>query len=389
MIARVRALPPRETLLAAVLIGVLTAVLFATLRASQPAAIASYSTYDADSGGARAWYELLEREGLHVERFERQALFLDRSLALLVWLDPLAFDPRQRVPSRAELTALESWVRGGGTFVYVGVDNDAARERVLKLPFARSQKGTHGRPVVAPALRAFGVDALSDPSDMRWKVGPGKTVLLADARGPLAVRYAYGRGRVVAVVDRDLFSNAGIGVGERARLAYALIAAEKPATIAFDETPHGFLVPQHWWEIVPRSFVIAVVLALLALAIGVVGAAVRLGPPILPRPRDDVTTSDFIAALASLLRVGRAQRSALQVASESTTASLARRFGLGDRATAQDVAAHIERDDDRRAFQAMREIADNGYPDDSNLVRGVALAQRLRKDLAPYADRHR
>jgi hypothetical protein len=37
----------------------------------------------------------------------------------------------------------------------------------------------------------------------------------------------------------------------------------------------------------------------------------------------------------------------------------------------------------------MREIADNGYPDDSNLVRGVALAQRLRKDLAPYADRHR
>jgi hypothetical protein len=89
------------------------------------------------------------------------------------------------------------------------------------------------------------------------------------------------------------------------------------------------------------------------------------------------------------LRVGRAQRSALQVASDSTTASLARRFGLGDRATAQDVAAHIERDDDRRAFQAMRAIAENGYPDDSNLVRGVALAQRLRKDLAPHADRHR
>ncbi len=389
MIARLRALPPRETLLAAVLIGILAAILFATQRASQQTAIASYSTYDADSGGARAWYELLEREGLHVERFERQALFLDRSLPLLVWLDPLEFDLRQRVPTKAETTALETWVRNGGTFVYVGVDNGAARSGILKLPAARSRTGAHDRPVVAPALRAFGVGAISDTSDMRWNVGPGKTVLLGDARGALAVRYTYGRGRVIAVVDRDLFSNAGIGVGERARLAYALIAAEKPATVAFDETTHGFLVPQHWWEIAPRALVIAVLIALVTLAVGIVGAAVRLGPPLLPKPRDDVTTRDFIAALASLLRVGRAQRSALQVASDSTTASLARRFGLGDRATAQDVAAHIERDDDRRAFQAMRAIAENGYPDDSNLVRGVALAQRLRKDLAPHADRHR
>jgi hypothetical protein len=332
---------------------------------------------------------LYAREGLAVDRFERQAVFLDDSIATLVWIEPLDFDPAQRVPSEAENKALLAWVGAGGKFLYIGHDNGAARQGYLRLPPAREVRAAHGRAYVDPSLRALGIGPIAADGDLRFAPRAHQHVLLADARGAIVVRYPYGRGLVTAVVDEDLFSNDGIGRGDRARLAYALAALPHASPLAFEESTHGYFVPEHWWQVAPRAFVVSVIVALVALAIAAIGAAIRFGPPVLPVPRDDATTSDFIGVLAGLLRAGGARRNALVTAADSTTRALARSFGLGDRATAQDVAARIERADVRAEYQAMLAVAYNGFPDDRNLVRGVALAQRLRKDHAAHVDRRR
>src|ERR1700730_18908705 len=44
----------------------------------------SMSTYDAASGGYRAWYALLQQEGVRVERFERRPAVLDASVDVYV-----------------------------------------------------------------------------------------------------------------------------------------------------------------------------------------------------------------------------------------------------------------------------------------------------------------
>jgi hypothetical protein len=44
----------------------------------------TYSTFDAHAGGFRAWYQLLERMNVPVERFEERAGLLDASTRALV-----------------------------------------------------------------------------------------------------------------------------------------------------------------------------------------------------------------------------------------------------------------------------------------------------------------
>ena len=389
---RLRPLWRAETLALVLSIAVLVVLSQWTKRASAPQPLASYSSYDADSGGTRALFELLQHEGMRVDRFENRALFLDKSLETLVWIEPLEFDPNQRVPTDAEVKAIEAWVRAGGTFLYVGHDSGAARRHVLQLPLASDVAKKTRQPFVDPLLSNAGVRSVADGSGLRWTSGGGSTghrVLLSDAYGVLVERYPYGHGTVTAVVDEDLFSNEGIAVGDRPRLAYALAALKPNGTIAFEEATHGYFVPEHWWQVAPRPLVIAVLVALVALAIAGIGAAVRLGPPLIANVRDDASTSDFIGALAGLLANGRARRDAMLTAANSTTRALARSFGLGDGATADDVAARIDRDDMRRDYATMLAVTSNGFPDDRNLVRGVALAQELRKEYAAHVDRRR
>jgi hypothetical protein len=387
MLERLRALPRTEIVVLTLAIAVLA--LFAVLDklAKEPAPPASYSSYDADSGGTRALYELLGREGLREDRFERRAVYLDRSTATLVWIEPLEFDPARRDPSKAETDALEAWVKAGGALLYIGHDNGAARSHYLKLPTATQRDKPTGEAYVDPSLAAYGIHTIAGKPGLRWRDFAGH-VLVADSRGPLVVRYSYGRGLVTAVADEDLFSNAGIGLGDRPRLAYALATA-RAGTISFEEATHGHFVPEHWWMIAPRPLVIAVLVSVVVLAIALIGAAVRLGPPVIPAQRDVGTTNDFIGALAGLLQAGRGQRSAMVAAADSTTRALARAFGLGEGATANDVAERIDRDDRRRAYAQMLAVATNGYPDDRNLVTGIALAQQLRKDYAAHVDRRR
>jgi hypothetical protein len=202
----------------------------------------------------------------------------------------------------------------------------------------------------------------------------------------VAVAYAFGRGRVTALIDESLFTNAALARGDGARLAVALATPRRAAgSVDFDEAVHGHDIPERWWQIVPLPFAIALGFAGTALLIAFAGAAMRLGPALLPETHEDRTTGDFIDALGSLFARGKAIRYALESAERSTALAVARALRLPEGATVDQIAARIDDDASRADFRELARIAASGFADEKNLVRGVALAQRLRKEYSAHA----
>jgi hypothetical protein len=368
-------------------VAILTAVTL--FQQQQPPAAPlpdSYSSYDTAAGGYRALYELLEREGVPVERYEQQAGLLDGAIGTLVYSEPLPWDSRRIASTENDARALEAWVRAGGTFVYFGYDNGAAKAKIMAQPFARPAAKKRHHPMLAGELREAGVSQLGAiASDMRWKLRKGVRVLYDDGRGPVVIAYPFGKGHLVETTDETLFDNANLARGDRGRLALALIAPPgRHGTIWFYETVHGYLAPLHWYAIGPRAFLYALIGATIVMLVAIAGAAVRLGPPVAPTPRDDRTSADFIDALATLFERGKASREALAAAVRSTSRAVARKAGLSGDPAPAEIAARIADEERRGAFETMiaeAEGAAGGHATHPNtFVHAIALAQRLRKD---------
>ncbi|HMD02797.1 MAG TPA: DUF4350 domain-containing protein, partial [Candidatus Baltobacteraceae bacterium] len=283
-----------------------------------------------------------------------------------------------------DLKALESWVRGGGRMLYLGHDDFAAGAGVLKLPHsARNRK--HGQPFVAASLVARGVGRVESVSDLRWARAKSRSVLLADAAGPLVVRYPLGKGEVVAAIDEQAFTNGRIARADAARLAYALALPKRAgARVTFDETVHGFITPEHWWSVIPRPFAIAIWSALGVLLVALAGAALRLGPPVVPVRHAEASSAAFLDALAALFERGNAIRKVLRDAAASVTRAVAGALGMPDDLPTERLAAAMGEPAQRDAYLELMRIAEGGAPNRANLVRGIALAQRLRKELGSH-----
>jgi hypothetical protein len=387
---RLRGVPLRDLGLLLVAIVVLATLNLLSTRAQEtPRAVDSYSSYDAASGGYRAFYELLQREGVAVERFERRPPFLDRGIDTLVWVEPLVYDPRQIFNTKTDVQALDAWIKAGGRLLYIGQDPAAAKAGILKLPATTTVARARGTMRVAAALRKAGVERVAFAHLLRWKPAkkqaPGATVLIADGAGPLALRYAYGRGEIVAVVDEDAFRNSRIASADNARLAYALTTPRRAAgRIAFDEAVHGYLAPEHWWAIMPRALLIGLAIVALAAVIAFAGAAIRLGPPIVPARRTDASSAEFVDSLAVLFERGRAVRKALEEIAHATTHVVARAIGVADDTSPVRIARRIERDDLRDDFDTVRSAEDIVRPDNAALVQVALAAHRLRKEYRSY-----
>ncbi len=402
--AFVRRVPWLEVAILALSFGVLVALALANIRENEQAVsqLDSYSSYDAKSGGYRAWADLLTREGVAVDRFEMRPAFLDKSIGTLVYAEPLDFDPRQEEQTRVDVRQLDAWIRAGGRLLYLGHDDTAADEKLLALPHSTAakkkapKKGAHAkpappppkivapRPVIAPELAAFGVAHIESRGILRFVPDTGTRVLLGDRAGAIVVRYSLGRGNVTSVIDESIFTNGRLALADHARLAYALLATPGTGRVAFDEAVHGYEAPLNWWDLVPRALVVSFVLGVAAIAIAIVGGAIRFGPPIVPPIRDDRASGEFIDSVAALYLRGKAVRKALLDAWTSTKRAAAARAGLPDDAPLQDIAARVEGSDVQSDLIALERIATNAFPDETNLVRGMALAQRLRKEFATH-----
>jgi hypothetical protein len=390
----VRRLPPFETILVLLAVAVLSTV--AVLRQQNAAGLQSgldsYSSFDVASGGYRAWYDVLEREGRQLERFEQRPPYLDAGLDTLIYAEPLPFDPRASGgETKADVRALVDWVAAGGRLVYLGHDDVAAKSGTLKLPFTTKPQAL-GAVVLSPTLRAAGIAHVAWAAQpLRWRKWPkNATVLASDAAGPLALRYPYGHGEVIAIVDETPFDNARLGRADNARFAYYLATPRRPGgRVAFDEQAHGFEVAEHWWQIVPRPLLVAICVAAFALLVAFAGAAIRLGPPLTaPRLRDP-TSLEFLDSVAALLERGRGGGKALSDALASTRRAVASALGLPEDSPLPELANGIAREDLRRDFITLMSAERFTQPDEATLVRVVAQAATLRKEFATHGTARR
>jgi hypothetical protein len=250
--------PRRNDLVTAVLVlaGI---VLVALLQpASRDPGRDSLAVTDYRSGGYAAWFALMSREGVSVERYERRPANLDASVDTLIAAYPSLTAPSARDP--ADRAALAEWVNDGGRLVVLGAND----------PFAGN----------GPRLRG--------------------------------ARTRYGRGEIVAVRDPYQFDNASIVRGNNARAAYALALPRRSGGIvAFDEAVHGTIVERNWWNVIGAPQRVALGGIALAVLLALIGSALRLGPPVVLRAVREPASDEFVAAVATLYARGGARRAAL------------------------------------------------------------------------------
>ena len=287
----------------------LLALVGASLFASrtEPLAAATRASADFSFGGYRGWYELLAREGVHVERFRLHHDALGGSgIDTLVVAFPAA--PIGHLWSAAERDALRAWVRGGGRLVDIGLTpstdrDDVKGERVVLAEDRHDNSPLRGAwaPLVA---------ALNERGAARLVPVKGAHVeqLLADRAGALVVRYRYGRGEVVGVASAALFENRAIGRADDARLAYLAARPGRPGgTVAFDEAVRGDIVERPWYRALSAPELVALGIAALAGLLWLAYGIVPLGPPVRLRAAREPTSEEFVDAVAALYARARAR----------------------------------------------------------------------------------
>ena len=169
-----------------------------------------------------------------------------------------------------------------------------------------------------PTADTQGVISLHSVSGTRIsRSRPDGLALFGDSAGPLALVIPVGRGRLIAVADADLFSNANLARSENAVFLADLLAryGRPGGAVLFDEYHHGDAAGGPGgsvWEALGRPLQLALTQALLAALCLVVLLGGRFGPPI-PAMRDAARSSaDYVASLASLYRRAEASGTALE-----------------------------------------------------------------------------
>jgi len=283
-----------DLILLAVALALLVAV--SLLRAAAPRAHPSYpSTYDSGANGYAALYEFLQREGIDASRYELPVADLPARATLVVAGD-YALDPS--LLSTKQSSALDAWVKHGGTLIVLGSVFPAARD-VLGLPSTRTVASKNvwtSCGYRGPRLRIGGEFA----TVLRVRCGTGKAVLLASGGGTVAVAVKRGHGQIVDIVTPTVFDNLRLAERGNAAFAYDLFSAGAPPR--FDERVHGYAAGKTFWQVLPWPVRAAVLIALAALLIAIVGANLQVTPPRQLQSDDERDSSAYIASLAGMLQ---------------------------------------------------------------------------------------
>ena len=351
------------------------------------------STYDAAPGGYRALYEVLQREGVRVEQFERHAAFLDDSIDVFVVSDA---EPSAAAAAVAllpvDLDAIGAWVKRGGSLLVIG--RKYSSEPSLKMANIEPAGGSRdrARPVMRTALTA-GVRSIDGTSTNRmpFALAQRQIPVIADRSGAVVAMYRFGKGSVVVVADPTVFQNRNLARADNARLAYDVVTsnAGPHSVVAFDELPHGHQVEDSVWSVLPgmaRAGLVLVGLAILALLIS---TFFRFGPVVQQQNDDERTSAEYLASMAALLARGGATRKALRDVADAAIHGLAESLGLHDNAPVALLAARLSGrsggSESAEALLELNRLRSYEYPKEADLLAAARIAAVLRKEYAPNA----
>jgi hypothetical protein len=345
-----------------------------------------YSSYDSGRNGYRALYDILDRGGVPVRRFERDLGLLDRDVGTLVistttpdysYGNPFDVHPL----GSDDVVVLRAFVNRGGRLVVLDTDFGGSEDAKLGLPGSHGVKGSSVADSVADVALTAGVTRVRATVESAFPLETRKaTPLLANASGLIAIAYPLGKGEVVAISAPQIFSNWFLAGDDNARFAFNVLAGH--GAVAFDERVHGYVEDKSFWSALPPPVHVAVWLVVATVCLGLIGANVRFAPAIPLEPPDERDSSAYLGAMASLLGRARAARSAVAVFTDDALRRARLRYGLPASADAVAIGLRADRDDVRRAVIDLEHLRSIDRPGEAQLVRAALLNARLRKDLA-------
>ncbi len=261
-----------------------------------------FSTYDTGRNGYAAWYNVAQKAGLRVRRFERALGTLDADVGTLA-IGGYENDPAAKPLDENDAKFLASFVKRGGRLVVLDAEF-AGKDDIT--PAAGTSVAASGRDAIALANNRFtaGVTRVGGPIDAVFGFSERQGVpLLANRNGIVAIAYTYGTGEVIAVTAPALLGNAYLTEDDNAAFGYDLLAGH--GAIAFDEYVHGYDEGVTFWNALPAAVHAAVYVTIAIVVLALVGANIPFVPAIPLEPPDERDSSGYIDAMAALMRRAR------------------------------------------------------------------------------------
>lgn len=259
-------------------------------------------------GGWKAWYLLLQRQNVPVQKIEREPRFWPRDVRVLVTGQEYSTE----IWTEEEATDALTWVEEGRTLILLTGQTNPLTER-LGLDTEPGQTiGTTLFPL-QPAPFVQGVDGVQVPGASRFVRAPAQAVAVFADTKPALVVARRGRGTVVAVSDPGIADNAHLARADNARLLTLLVQnyAGPGGRVGFDEYHQGYAASDSFWDAVGQPGQRAA-WQLLALSVLLAYSASRrfgLPRPLAARAR---VSSEYVASLADLYRRAGATSVALE-----------------------------------------------------------------------------
>jgi hypothetical protein len=259
------------------------------------------STYDTGPNGYRALYGILTAAGVPVERFQRELPLLDPSVRTLV-ITGYEDDPSAKPLDEQDAAWLRDFVTRGGRLVAVDAEFAGPNDVAPGVDTTVRAPSNDAIPLADTALTA-GVTRVRGTIGWIFPFREPRLPLLANAMGIAAAYYRVGRGEVIAVTAPALFANAQLRNADNLRFAYNAIGGH--GDVAFDEYVHGYSDGTTMWQALPSAVHASVYLVLAVVLIGLIGANVPFAPPRPGNEPGERDSSDYISALAELMRRSR------------------------------------------------------------------------------------
>jgi hypothetical protein len=204
------------------------------------------TTYSTGRGGTRALFDLLDRQGVAVVRFERPYTRIPADAGLLIMFEPIARNDGNL--EEGENAALWKWVENGGSFLLVTSPQGMGKGVELNSVGVSLEKSQPADlPVnseVSPLLRDVGKLLVEGPLRLQNLDPKKQTTLVADAEGAYAVTFPRKKGRVTVVTEGLAASNAQLAKADNAiffvNVAQAAAGPSSAKTVLFDEYHQGF-----------------------------------------------------------------------------------------------------------------------------------------------------
>ena len=217
------------------------------------------STFFTDQTGARALFLVIRQFSPAAEQWRRSFQFLPppQEAGTLFIAGP------QRPLAERDAEALEDWLHQGGQLILLSSDGwPMQRQRSADVPGSQADREDNEKndatflrrwePALAwtkPAkeMRTGGARGLSSDRDemiLCWRTGfreTGKSRVIVRAENvPLAIEISTGNGRILAIADPMMASNAALRRSDNGVWLAGLILNWNGGRILFDEYHHGF-----------------------------------------------------------------------------------------------------------------------------------------------------